>query len=351
MKERLLGKTLSELEEIVISLGLKKFVAKQIADWLYKKNISNIIEMRNLAKNTRELLSEKYEFGLTAHQSVQVSIDGTKKYLFPAGKNQYIESAYIPDERLEGKSRATLCVSSQVGCKMGCLFCMTAKQGFQAQLSSGEILNQIRSLPEKDKLSNIVYMGMGEPFDNLDNVLRSVEILTADWGFAMSPKRITVSTIGMIPGMIKFLEKSEAHLAVSLHSPFEEERKKLMPIENVYRLPKVLNAIKNMDWSGQRRISFEYIMFKGVNDTEKHIKELLKILNGFKCRINLLKFHPIPDSPLESSDMRTMEWFRDQLKAKGVMTTIRASRGEDIFAACGLLSTKELVKRKTNNDF
>ena len=192
---------------------------------------------------------------------------------------------------------------------------------------------------------------MGEPFDNLENVLKSVEILTADWGFAMSPRRITVSTIGIVPGMIKFLETTDAHLAVSLHSPFEEERKKLMPIENVYNLPKVLTAIKDINWTGQRRVSFEYIMFKGINDTSKHVKELLRILNGFKCRINLLKFHPIPNSPFQSSDRKTMEWFRNELTSKGIHTTIRASRGEDIFAACGLLSTKELVKRNLDRDF
>jgi 23S rRNA (adenine2503-C2)-methyltransferase len=351
MKEKLFGKTLVELEEIVISFGLKKFVAKQITNWLYKKDIAEIDDMKNLSKEARLILSENFEFGLIPYQSVQVSVDGTKKYLFPAGTKHFIESAYIPENHYNSRKRATLCVSSQVGCKMGCLFCMTAKQGFQGQLSTGEILNQIRSLPEKEYITNIVYMGMGEPFDNLENVLKSVEILTAEWGFKMSPKRITVSTIGIVPGMIKYLEKTNAHLAVSLHSPFEEERKKLMPIENVYNLPKILSVIKNVKWGRQRRISFEYIMFKGLNDSAKHVKELLRLLNGFKCRINLLRFHPIQNSPLESSDKKIMEWFRDELTSKGIITTIRASRGEDIFAACGLLSTKELVKRKTKDDF
>jgi 23S rRNA (adenine2503-C2)-methyltransferase len=229
---------------------------------------------------------------------------------------------------------------------MGCLFCMTAKQGFQGQLSAGEILNQIRSLPERHLLTNIVYMGMGEPFDNLDETMKSLEILTADYGFAMSPKRITVSTIGIIPAIKTFLEKSQCHLAVSLHSPFEEDRKKLMPIQTVYPLNEVLDTIRSYDLSRQRRISFEYIMFRGLNDTPRHVKELARLLNGIRCRINLLRFHPIPGTPLQSSDDATIEWFREALKEKGIMTTLRQSRGQDIDAACGLLSTKELLKAK-----
>jgi len=340
MKEKLFGKTLEELQEIVLAEGMQKFVAKQMADWLYKKGVTSVDEMRNLSKANIDLLNEKYEIGVYPPKSSQESVDGTKKYLFTAGQGRFIEAAYIPD-----KNRATLCVSSQVGCKMGCLFCMTGKQGFQAQLSAGEIVNQIHSLPEFDKLTNIVYMGMGEPFDNLDNVLKSVQILTEDWGYAWSPKRITVSTIGIIPAMLSFLEKSKAHLAVSLHSPFEEDRKKIMPIENVYSLPQLIKAIKDFDFGRQRRISFEYILFKDFNDTAKHVNELAKILNGINCRINLLRFHPIPDSPLKSPDDIQMVWFRDALTTKGITTTIRASRGMDIFAACGLLSTKELLKK------
>lgn len=340
MKEKLFGKTLEELQEIVLAEGMQKFVAKQMADWLYKKGVTSVDEMRNLSKANIDLLNEKYEIGVYPPKSSQESVDGTKKYLFTASKGRFIEAAYIPD-----KNRATLCVSSQVGCKMGCLFCMTGKQGFQAQLSAGEIVNQIHSLPEFDKLTNIVYMGMGEPFDNLENVLKSVQILTEEWGYAWSPKRITVSTIGIIPAMLSFLEKSKAHLAVSLHSPFEEDRKKIMPIENVYSLPQLIKAIKDFDFGRQRRISFEYILFKDFNDTAKHVNELAKILNGINCRINLLRFHPIPDSPLKSPDDIQMVWFRDALTTKGITTTIRASRGMDIFAACGLLSTKELLKK------
>ncbi|TKG96351.1 23S rRNA (adenine(2503)-C(2))-methyltransferase RlmN [Puteibacter caeruleilacunae] len=344
-KEALFGKTLGELTEIVQQLGLPKFTAKQLADWLYKKDISSIEQMTNLSKKARTLLDEKYEIGLSAHIDVQTSKDGTKKYLYPTIYGKFIEAAYIPDDQ-----RATLCVSSQVGCKMGCLFCMTGKQGFQGQLTSGEIINQIKSLPEREKLTNIVYMGMGEPFDNLTNVMNSLEVLTSDYGFGMSPRRITVSSIGILPSLKTFMDKSECHLAISLHSPFDEERKKLMPIQHVYPIKEVIKLLKSYDFSGQRRVSFEYIMFEGVNDTPQHVKELTRLLNGLKCRMNLIRFHAIPDTPLEGSPDSTIEEFKDALNAKGITTTIRRSRGMDIFAACGMLSTKKLLDEE-NKDF
>jgi 23S rRNA (adenine2503-C2)-methyltransferase len=339
MKERLFGKTLGELQELVAELGLPKFTAKQITDWLYKKQVSSIDEMTNLSKKARDLLNEKFEFGLTAYTKVQASVDGTKKYLFPTVQNKFIETAMIPE-----RDRKTVCVSSQVGCKMGCLFCFTAKQGFQGHLSAGEIINQIKSIDEVDDVSNIVYMGMGEPFDNLDEVLKSLEILTSEWGFAMSPRRITVSTIGIIPGMLTFLEKSEAHLAVSLHTPFHEERQKIMPIQVAYPIGEVVEEIKSWDFGNQRRVSFEYILFEGLNDSMEHVNELVRLLDGLKCRINLIRFHPVPGTPLKSPNEKTILHFKEKLNNKGLLTTIRASRGEDIYAACGLLSTKELVK-------
>jgi len=338
-KENLFGKTLNELKSICNELGLPAFTSKQIAQWLYQKEIISVEEMTNISKANRDLLSEKYQVGLVSPLKVQESVDGTKKYLFPAKGNNFIETAMIPDDE-----RKTVCVSSQVGCKMGCLFCMTGRQGFQNNLTAGEIVNQYRSIAEWRNISNIVYMGMGEPFDNLDEVLKSLEILTASWGFAMSPKRITVSSIGIIPALKKFLEKSSCHLAISMHTPFDAERKNLMPVEQVYPLKDVIATIKNFDFGLQRRVSFEYITFKNINDTPAHVKELAKILNGIKCRLNLIRFHPIPDSPLQASDEATLLEFKDALNKKGILTTIRASRGQDIFAACGLLSTKELVK-------
>jgi 23S rRNA (adenine2503-C2)-methyltransferase len=218
---------------------------------------------------------------------------------------------------------------------------MTGKQGFQGQLTAGEILNQIRSLPEYKKLTNVVYMGMGEPLDNLDEVLKSIEILTSEWGYAWSPKRITVSTIGIIPALKRFIEESRAHLAISLHTPFDDERLELMPVQKTYPISKVIEEIRKYDFGRQRRNSFEYIMFKGLNDTPEHIKGITKLLNGLRCRINLIRFHPIPGFEHESPSQKTMQWFRDSLSSKGITTTIRASRGEDIYAACGMLSTNK----------
>lgn len=337
----LYGKTLDELKSIVTAEGLPSFTASQIADWLYHHHAESTDEMTNLSKKAREMLSAKYTVGLSKPERVSESADGTKKYLFPVVNNRYVEAAYIPDD-----DRATLCVSSQSGCKMGCLFCMTAKQGFQGNLSAGEILNQLRSIPEFKNVTNIVYMGMGEPLDNLENVLKSLEILTSKWGMGWSTKRITVSTIGLIPAMKQFLEKSNCHLAISLHTPFDDERRMLMPIQNVYPIADVVDELKKYRFSDHHRVSFEYIMFDGLNDTPRHVKELVKLLNGINCRINLIRFHPIPDSPLRTSPDERIIQFRDSLTAKGIFTTIRASRGQDIQAACGLLSTKALQEKR-----
>lgn len=340
-KEMLFGKTYEEIISIVADTGMPHYSARQICEWLYKKHVRQIDDMTNISKKDREKLKSNYEIGLSNHVKVQVSTDGTKKYLFRSHVGKFIEAAFIPE-----KNRNTLCISSQVGCKMGCLFCMTGKQGFQGQLSAGEIINQIESLPDRELLTNIVYMGMGEPFDNLDGVMKSIQILTSDWGYAMSPKRITVSTIGIIPAMKVFLENSKAHLAVSLHSPFEEERKMLMPIENVYSLPEVLDTLRSFPIGKQRRVSFEYIVFKDLNHSRKHAKELAKILNGIRCRINLLYFHPIPNTPLYAPSNEIIHEFKSELEKKGLTTTIRKSRGQDIYAACGMLSTKELQKKQ-----
>jgi 23S rRNA (adenine2503-C2)-methyltransferase len=338
-KERLFGKTLNELIAVTKRVGLPGFAAKQIADWLYKKEISSIEEMTNLSKKTRDILSVDYETGLYPPERSSESPDGTKKYLYKVLKNKFIETAYIPDD-----DRATICVSSQSGCKMGCIFCMTGKQGFQGNLSTNEILNQFRSLPEYKSLTNMVYMGMGEPLDNISEVLKSLEILTSEWGYGWSPTRITVSSVGLVAGIRDFLEKSRCHLAVSLHSPFDDERRKLMPIQKTNTVAEVLDIIRGFDFNRQRRVSFEYILFKDMNDTPRHIKELAKILNGIKCRINIIRFHTIPGSEFLSPDEEATIRFKEALNKKGILTTIRASRGVDIQAACGLLSTLEQNK-------
>ncbi len=345
MKENLFGKTITELKVITDNLSLPAFTAQQLTDWLYKKNSQSIDEMTNLSKAAREKLADNYVIRHNSPQNVQESKDGTKKYLFGTENGKFIEAAYIPE-----KERYTLCVSSQIGCKMGCLFCMTGKQGYQGNLSVEEILNQIVSIPEKEKITNIVYMGMGEPLDNLEQVMKSLEILTASYGFGMSPSRITVSSIGLIPTLRTFIENSKCHLAISLHTPFSEERKRLMPIESVYPIREIIETLKAANFGKQRRISFEYIMFKDLNDTPRHVKELARLLDGLRCRINLIRFHPIPDTPLQSSDEDTIHKFSQELNKKGILTTVRASRGLDILAACGLLSTKQLIKT-SNKDY
>jgi len=334
-KEALLGKTLQELQSVCTELGMPSFTAKQITDWLYKKKVKSIDEMTNLSAVNREKLKEKYEVNSQSPVQRQCSKDGTIKYLFQTNKGHFIETVYIPEE-----DRATLCVSSQVGCKMNCLFCMTGKHGFSGNLTANEIMNQIQSVPEHDKLTNIVFMGMGEPLDNTNELFKVLEILTSSYGYAWSPKRITVSTIGILPDLKRFLEESNCHLAISLHSPYEEERVKLMPVEKKYSLKAILNLVREYDFAHQRRISFEYIMFKDLNDDLQHAKDLAKLLLGIPCRVNLIRYHSIPDVNLKSSDEKTMPAFRDYLNSKGIICTIRSSRGEDILAACGMLSSR-----------
>ena len=387
----LLGKTLEELKEIALELSLPAFTAKQIADWLYKKRVTSIDKMTNLSKSARERLSKEFVIGIDQTLQVVTSQDGTRKYLFKpqsaaeqqstagqqstakqqstAGRQSAaeqqsiaepqgcasgsIESVIIPDNE-----RKTICVSSQVGCKMACTFCMTGRQGFHGNLSVASILSQFIAVEESQELTNAVFMGMGEPLDNLENVMRAIEVLTADWGFAWSPKRITLSTIGVttqlggrgivwkgveyknVNPLKFFLDNCKVHLAVSLHNPFYEERLALMPAERTFPLEKSLKLIKEYDFTGQRRVSFEYTMFNKVNDSKRHADRLAQLLRGLECRVNLIRFHSIPDSPLESSPMQVIEHFRERLQASGITATIRASRGEDILAACGMLSGK-----------
>ena len=331
----LYGMTLEQLQQLCAELQLPRFAAKQIARWLYKRHVRSIDEMTDISAAGRTLLKERVSLGLSAPLRESVSTDGTKKYLFKTAEGALIESAYIPDG-----DRATLCVSSQAGCRMGCRFCATARQGLQHSLSTADILNQIISLPECERLTNLVFMGMGEPLDNMENVLPALEILTSEWGFGWSPTRITVSTAGVAKNLAEFLDKTKVHLAVSLHNPFHDERAEIMPIEKAYPIATVAEILRRYDFSHQRRVSFEYIVMSGLNDSPRHIKELCRLLNGIKCRMNLIRFHKIPDSPYFSPEQPKMESFRDTLTARGIMTTIRASRGEDIEAACGLLSTK-----------
>lgn len=336
MTQFLLGMTLGDLGGVCASVGLKPFAAKQIADWLYHKRVRSIAEMTNISKENREKLAAQYDVGHILPAEVMTSRDGTRKYAFEAvAPGQYIETVMIPD-----RDRATLCVSSQAGCKMGCKFCMTGRQGFHGNLTTREIIAQFMGVNETEQLTNAVFMGMGEPLDNWDNVRKAIEILTADWGFGWSPKRITLSTIGDLATLKDFLDNSACHLAVSLHNPFHEERMELMPVENRYPLEDVLRLVRQYDFTGQRRVTFEYIVFAGLNDTKRHADALARLLRGLECRVNLIRFHKIPDSPFTSGSDALVEQFQRRLEAAGINTTIRASRGEDIMAACGLLAGK-----------
>ena len=334
-KKKLLGMTLGELKAVATEVGLPAFAAKQIMQWLYNKRVRSIDEMTNLSLKSRAALAERYTIGCVPPCDVQKSVDGTAKYLFPTESGQQVECVFIPDGE-----RATLCVSCQAGCRMGCRFCMTGRQGFGGNLSTADILNQIYSVPGSDLLTNIVFMGQGEPMDNLDAVLKATELLTASDGWAWSPKRITVSSVGVRKGVERFLLESNCHLAISLHNPFPEERLSMMPAEKAYGLEELMTLLKKQDWSHQRRLSFEYIVFGGLNDSERHAKELVRLLAPIECRVNLIRFHQIPNTPYIGATEEKMVWLRDYLTKHGVTTTIRASRGQDIYAACGLLHAK-----------
>lgn len=333
MREQLLGKTPDELKEIVLKVGLPAFTGKQIAQWMYGRKVRSIDEMTNISKVGRERLKEEYSLGVTLPSTCQVSSDGTKKYLFPVGEGNAVEAVMIPDE-----DRKTLCVSSQAGCRMGCRFCMTGRQGFHGNLTAADILSQFIAIDEAAELTNAVFMGMGEPLDNFGNVMRAIEVLTADWGFGWSPKRVTLSTIGVLPNLRKYLESTRCHLAVSLHNPFPDERAEMMPVQKAWPVQEVIEMIREYDFTGQRRVSFEYTMFAGLNDDKRHADALIRLLRGLECRVNLIRFHKIPDAPFETTPQIIMERFRDRLSNHGITCTIRASRGEDILAACGMLA-------------
>lgn len=340
MKHPLIGMTLEGLQQVAASVGLRPFAAKQIARRLYVGRVTEISQITELPKAARAALEENYTIGRTAPSHESRSTDGTVKYLFPttgyltrgAGGHD-IEAVYIPD-----RDRATLCVSSQAGCRMGCRFCMTGRQGYHGDLSAAGIINQILSIPDSDTLTNIVFMGMGEPMDNVDEVLRAIDILTAPWGLAWSPKRITVSSIGKLDGLRRLLDETKVHIAISVHTPFPAERESLMPVERAFPLSKVVNLLRGYDFAHQRRLSAEYIMWQGVNDDLRHADALARTLKGVDCRVNLIRFHAIPGFEGQPATREAMERFRDRLNDLGVTATIRASRGEDIEAACGMLA-------------
>lgn len=333
-RKPLLGMTLDEMRELAREMNMPAFVGKQLCEWVYQKRVASIDDMTNISKRNRELLSERFTVGRMEPIMSQHSVDGTVKYLFPAASGKHIETVFIPDD-----DRATLCVSCQVGCKMNCLFCQTGKQGWEGNLTAADILNQVMSVEGSERLTNIVFMGQGEPMDNLDAVMRATEILTVEWAFAWSPRRITVSSVGVRGKLKRFLDESQCHVAISLHHPTHEGRLSLMPAEKAMPISETIELMRQYNFAGQRRLSFEYIVFAGVNDGEYHARQIVRLLSGLECRVNLIRFHTIPNVPLHGVDDAAMQRFRDYLTQHGVFTTIRASRGQDIYAACGLLST------------
>ncbi len=335
LKKPLIGLTLEQLRDITDSVGLRPFAAKQIASWLYVKRAKSISMMTDLPKEARQRLSDEYCIGLAETKDAAVSADGTVKYLFEGVGGRDIEAVYIPDGE-----RATLCVSSQAGCKMNCRFCMTGRHGFNGNLTANAIINQVLSIPQSRSLTNIVFMGMGEPLDNLQPVLNAIEILTAQWGLGWSPKRITVSSIGKLKELRTLLDTTKVHIAISLHNPFPAERADIMPVEKAYPLRDVISLLSNYDFSHQRRLSFEYIMWRDVNDSLRYAEALVRLIGRLDCRVNLIRFHAIPGSSLLPATTAAMECFRDCLNDHGITATIRASRGEDIMAACGMLAGK-----------
>ena len=351
----LLGYTLLQLQQLCEQEGFPKFTAKQLCDWMYHKRMASFDGMTNLSQKIRARLKEMAVVGLEGPAGSQKSKDGTSKYLFLTGAiageetpsendgSRYVESVYIPAE-----GRNTLCVSCQRGCRMGCRFCVTGKQGFHGNLTAAEILNQILSVPGSDELTNVVFMGMGEPLDNYEAIRRTLEVLTSDWGMGWSPRRLTVSTVGITPMLVRLIEECECHVAVSLHNPFGDERGLMMPMQKAYPIDEVVAMLKRYNWHGQRRISFEYTMFGGINDDRRHADGLVRLLRGLPCRVNLIKFHTSPETDFRSVPMPEMERFRDYLNREGLTCTIRASRGEDIMAACGLLAGKAGVTSCTS---
>lgn len=332
-KKKLIGMTLGQLREVAAECGLPPFAAGQIARRLYVNRTASIGEMTELSKRGRAALDEKYCVGLSAPKAEARSLDGTVKCLFEGKGGRDVEAVFIPD-----KERATLCVSSQAGCKMGCRFCMTGRQGFHGNLGPGDILNQIFSIPGSERLTNIVFMGMGEPLDNLDAVMTAIDVLTAPWGLAWSPKRITVSSIGKLPELKRLLDETKVHIAISVHNPFGAERETLMPVERVWPVAQVMELLRGYDFAHQRRLTLEYIVWRGLNDDLHHADALARLVRGVDCRVNLIRYHSLPDSDLRTAPEQTMTAFRDRLNALGVTATIRASRGEDIQAACGMLA-------------
>ncbi|MGC1391294.1 MAG: 23S rRNA (adenine(2503)-C(2))-methyltransferase RlmN [Bacteroidales bacterium] len=333
VKKSLCGSTADEILDLIEPLGYSRAHAVSISNSIYKKAVSDINNFEKIPIRLREKLLNIAIDGIFFPQASAVSTDKSVKYLFSTESGKEFETVYIPD-----KKRNTVCVSTQSGCKMGCSFCFTGRYGFRGNLTAGEIVNQIIALPQADRVTHVVFMGMGEPMDNLGNVLKACRIITAEWGLALSARNVTISTVGIMPGVDQFLKRSDCNLTLSLFSPFSEERKKMIPVENKYPVQEIINMMKNFPVKKKRRLSLAYVMIKDLNDTDYHLTELKSMLKGSEIRINLLSYHSGLNDQYCSSSGERMYLFKHNLIISGISASIRKSRGEDISAACGLLA-------------
>ncbi len=333
VKKSLCGLTADEIFDLIGPLNFTSSHAISISNSIYKKGISNISEMVKIPYRFKEELFNIAVTGIYLPLASEVSADKSVKYMFRTENGKEFETVYIPDYK-----RNTVCVSTQSGCRMGCSFCITGRYGFRGNLTAGEIVNQILAIPQAGKVTHIVFMGMGEPMDNLENVLKACNIITAEWGLAISSRNITVSTVGIMPGVEQFLQRSDCNLTLSLYSPFSVERREIIPVENKFPVLNIIEMMKNFPLKKRRRLSIAYIMIKNLNDTDSHLEELKAILKGSKIRVNLLSYHPGNNDKNCSSPAERMQFFKHNLIISGISASIRKSRGADISAACGLLA-------------
>jgi 23S rRNA (adenine2503-C2)-methyltransferase len=333
IKKSLCGLTADDIFHLIGPSGFTFPHAVSISNSIYKKRTDEISHITKIPRTLKEKLASNTCIGIFKPVASEMSVDKTVKYLFRTETGMEFETVYIPDNK-----RNTVCVSTQSGCRMGCRFCVTARYGFRGNLSAGEIVNQIISIPDAEKVTHVVFMGMGEPMDNLENVLKACEIITAAWGLAISPRNVTVSTVGLTPGIEKFLKVSDCNLTLSLHSPFFEERITVVPAESKYPANEILEIMKNYPVKKKRRLSIAYVMIKDLNDTDRHLEELKIILKGSRVRVNLLSYHSVGGDPNTSSSAERMQFFKHNLIISGISASVRKSRGIDISAACGLLA-------------
>lgn len=329
------GLALRELIDLVSPFhDITNLQASIITNHIYRKHKRDFRSVPGIPYKLKEALSANFITGLYSPDARYVSSDGSVKYLFINGMDQKFETVFIP----EGK-RNTVCVSAQSGCRMGCPFCATGRYGFHGNLTAGDIVNQVTSVAEAGKINHVVFMGMGEPMDNYDNVMKACEILTAEWGLSVGASNITVSTVGLQPATRLFIEKSNCNLTLSLFSPFPEERKAIVAAERNSPASEIIGIMKSFTARRKRRFSIAYVMMAGINDSDRHLEELIKILGNSRIRINLLPYHNSCSNKLASSTMERMIHFRNELNASGISASVRKSRGQDINAACGLLAS------------